>query len=144
MTPLPGPDPGSASAAAHPSETASAVPGRRSVARRVAPLVIALGVTALLSPLAERWPSSHPLDVAVDRPGSVRRVDVVVRREGDEIHQVTWNFGSEGAPDRLHTTVHAPDGAVDIVVDVERGDGDRTSRPHRIELGEGTTVLHGR
>ena len=143
MTQEPGAPP-EASADAQPGETASPAPPRRSVARRIAPLVIALGVTALLSPLAERWPSSHPLDVALASPRTVRRVDVVVTRDGDKIHQVTWNFPAGGAPDRLSTSVHAPDGPVEVVVVVERGGGERASRPHRVELGEGTTVLHDR
>jgi hypothetical protein len=144
VSPEPGAGPSPPSEDAHPGEPAAPAPERRSVARRVAPLVIALGVTALLSPLADRWPSSHPLEVTLDAPRAVRRVDVIVRREGDDIHQVTWNFAEGGAPDRLHTTVQAPEGAVEILVDVERRDGARTSRPHRVELGEGRTVLHDR
>lgn len=142
MTAEPDGGPPPPSESAHPREAAAPAPERRSVARRVAPLVIALGVTALLSPLADRWPSTHPLEVALDAPRAVRRVDLTVRREGDDIHQVTWNFAEGSAPERLHTTVQAPEGAVEIVVDVERAGGERTSRPHHVELGEGRTVVH--
>lgn len=140
------PDPGpEASAGARSGSDAAPVHARRGVVRRLVPLVLALGVAGILSPLVDRWPSSHPVEVAIESPRTAQRIELVVRGpEGDDVHQATWNFAPGAAPDRLHTIVSAPDGAYELLVDVHRSDGTRGSRAHRVDLDQGRTIVHTR
>lgn len=132
------------SARAHPGEAPPSAAARPGWVRRLAPAAVALGVAALVSPLAERWPSDHALEVALDAPAAVTGVSLTVARAGEEpIHATTWSFRPGEAPERLRTTVHGPDGAYEILLEVARGGGDSSTRMHRMELdGARLAIVH--
>jgi hypothetical protein len=134
------------SATARPGEPPSPARPRLTWARRLAPAAIALAVAALVSPLAERWPSDHALEVVLDAPAAVTEVSLTVSRAGEEpIHATTWSFRPGEAPDRLRTAVHGPDGAYEILLEIAHGGGESSTRLHRMELdGARLAIVHGR
>jgi hypothetical protein len=114
------------------------------VVRRLVPLALALGVAAMISPLEERWPSSHAVEVALDARATVREVALTARRNGDDVHHVRWIFAPGSAPERVHADVHGPDGPYELIVELDRTDGTRASHEHHVDLGDGRTVVHAR
>lgn len=138
-----------ASAGAPQGGPPTEAPRRHGLVRRLAPAVVALAIAGLVSPLAERWPSDHALEVALGAPAAVTEVSLTVARtpspggRAEPIHATTWSFRAGQAPERLRTTVHGPDGAYEILLEVARGTGDSSSRLHRMELdGARLAVIH--
>lgn len=87
------------------------------------------------------WAEPREVTLALERSSDVRALDVrwtpeqLSESEG-HTHVSQWNFGPEGAPNRLHATVPLKDGPYDVEIHVERTTGPRDT--HRRVLVEGS------
>ncbi len=142
----PPPAPAAVDAARPDDEEPPPPPVRHGRLRRLAPLLVGIGVAAVASPLAERWPSTHDLEISLEEPALITQVTVTAGVAGHEpVLATTWSFAAGDAPERLRTTVHGPDGPYEIVVEIARDARDLSSKVHRVDLGgQGRAIVHAR
>lgn len=122
-------------AAATGSEEPSGAPPPPSRWRRWLPFALAIGLALALAPIAQRWPSTHVVEIAPEPAKDVLAVSLVLGPAGeDPILSTQWAFPPGGASDRLRAEVRGPDGPYEATVVVERVGQAPSSRTHRLEL----------
>jgi hypothetical protein len=90
---------------------------------------------------APRWASERTVDLSLEAPESVVRVDLDVGAHGeDPAFAKVWNFERGTAPASLSARFSVPDGAYEVRVVVEGSSGARRSRVHRVDFGDASSV----
>jgi len=118
----------------------------RRILRRFGPAVVAIGVAVFASPLADQWPSTHQVEIALDTPAEVRSVSlsIVPHGETDPIFATSWSFESGQAPPRLETRLSTPNGSYDASIVTLRGPADAREETKRIDLDGNRITLFAR
>ncbi len=117
----------------------TAAPPKRSRLVRIAVLLGALGVAAVVLPSV---PRDRQIEFRVEDAASVVAIDLTWSRDegpGEPIRGGSWRFAPGEAPRSLSQTVHLPSGRYTVDVTVERTD--KRDELHRvIELADADHV----
>ena len=104
--------------------------------KRYAPIALAAGLVAVFAFFNPRAPKDHEIELRLDDPALVTRVEVAWLEIGSRETMQTgaWSFEAGKAPRQITTHVRAPDGKYDVEIEIDRADGEH--REHRtLELG---------
>lgn len=126
---------------------AEADPPHRTWMRRIAPLLLAVGLVVGVGPLLQRLPQEREIDLRLEDAATVVGLDLAwinadsseAQGEGDALQASSWRFTPGTAPRSLRTRVRLPNGAYSVEITVSRTVGGGTTR-RSITLGEADRV----
>lgn len=110
--------------------------------RRLAVLILPLGLLAASSIVSPHLPHDHTVRIQLGAPEQIVGVHVQwipaqssSRPDPDDAaHGSRWNFARGAAPKSLTTTIRLPNGAYDVAIEIERADRVQTVQ-RKIILG---------
>lgn len=126
---------------------AEADPPHRTWMRRIAPLLLAVGLVVGVGPLLQRLPQEREIELRLEDAPTVVGVDLAwidedssgAQDEGDTLQTSSWRFAPGTAPRSLRTRVRLPSGAYSVEITVSRTAGSGTTR-RSITLDEADRV----
>lgn len=126
---------------------ADADPPYRTWMRRIAPLLLVVGLVVGVGPLLQRLPQEREIELRLEDAASVVGLDLSwidadssgAQGGGDALQASSWRFAPGTAPRSLRTMVRLPSGAYSVEITVSRTQGSGTTR-RSITLGEADRV----
>ncbi|EYF07888.1 Hypothetical protein CAP_6910 [Chondromyces apiculatus DSM 436] len=112
--------------------------------RRLAPLLLVLGLFIIVGPLLRQTPREHEVELRLATPDTIVGVELTWF-EGDEsgsqepLAGGSWRFTQGQAPRSLSTPVRLPDGSYSLEIIVDRTSG-RDSARRSIVLGDAERI----
>ena len=108
--------------------------------QKFAPVVLVLGVLAIVSTLQQGSPQDAKIAVTLTAPEKIQSVRIAYTQDGEEIATSTQTF-AHGAPPRIYHKASLAPGRYDVRFDIVRDVGGET-KWHRLDVPQpGTTMI---